>query len=344
MAERWGVIGLGVVASAQLCGCGGKTDEANGARVVQPSTCAGAITSQPTVLRSDLPSGRIVVAGDVLILVADDGGISRIDRCSGVSSHLASDVDIASFTVTNEHVWFASSGVERGLFVVPMSGGAVEQIVPDIAPSTLRAHHSMVYLTASVAGDIRVASIDIGQSESTPIATLPSRPGQYRSFGAVSEAGLYFSNWCDDYGCAPTLSRLPFGAAELMLVEGADGSSGGYGGYAVAVAGDHLYVKANVQIARLPLTGGELELVATEMTSGGLEQFKASERAVCWMAWMGSELATRCAALADASHAVRELDRFQPAGASSLDVAPDAVYWLRPSADGVLQELVAVAL
>ena len=331
-----------VGAACLLFACGGKTDEPS--RVTEPVACHGAITSSPSLLLSGLPSGRLRVAGDDVILAGDDGTIVRIDRCSGASSLVASDVAVTSFDVTADYVWFVRSDSEPGLFKVPISGGAVEEVVAGTTGYPLRAHDSTLYLTRSGAHGIDVHALEIEHEELALVATLPTRPLHHLSLAAVSDAGLYFHSYCDDYGCAPTLHRLPFGSAELLPVRGASGNPGGFDDYAVAVGGSQLFIKAGIEIARLPLTGGEREvLVADEPENGRHEQFGASDRgAVCWMAWEESSVALRCLGVAD-SEQKRELDRFQPAGTTSLELAPDAVYWLRPSRD-TAHELVAAAL
>lgn len=330
-----------VGAACLLFACGGNTDEPS--RATEPVACHGAITSSPSLLLSGLPSGRLRVAGDDVILDGDDGTIVRIDRCSGASSLVASGVAVASFDVTADYVWFVSSGSEAGLFKVPISGGAVEEVASGAAGYPLRAHHATLYLTRSVAHGLEVYALEIDHAELALVASLPTRPLHHLSLAAVSDAGLYFLSYCDDYACAPALQRLPFGSAELLPVPGAGGNPGSLDGYAVAVGGSQLFVKAGIEIGRLPLTGGEREvLVADEPKNGRYEQFGASARAVCWLAWE-SNVALRCIGVADPDHQKRELDRFQPGGTTSLELAPDAVYWLRPSRD-TGHELVAAAL
>jgi hypothetical protein len=65
---------------------------------------------------------------------------------------------------------------------------------------------------------------------------------------------------------------------------------------------------------------------------------------VCWMVREGGHVAIRCFGLTDSELQARELDRFQPTGATTLELAPDAAYWLRPNGSGTSQELVATAL
>jgi len=315
----------------------------------------GAINSLPVVLRSDLPGGRLLVGDDYLILLGTDGVVARIDRCSGARRELASGITAISSALTAEYGWLVRAGGREpfGLFRIHVSDGVVEQVVASPGIWTVRAHDPTVYFMSPTSprgannSDWSVHALTGGGADPTLLATLPTSIGQYLVFQGVSEAGLYFSL---DYDCActPPVRLLHHGATELVTLQGAEGK-GGPGAYSVAVAGQHLYVRAwGGEIARLPLQGGTRHIVVPADTAGaGLMQFAANDRAVCWMAYgsgSGLEVAARCVDVREPDRAVRELDRFEAGAGTSFGLAPDAAYWLRPIANSTSYELVAVAL
>ena len=345
----------GWAAALLVYGCGGAVEGPGSSGGTEPSACAGAIKRLPVVLRSDLPGGRLLVGDDYLILLGTDGMVARIDRCSGVRRDLASGIAAIRSTLAADYVWFVRSGggEQSGLSRVHVSGGAVEQVVANPRVSAVHARDATVYFVSGPSpnganhSDWSVYSLGAGQSNEILLATLPTSSGQYLVFQGVSEAGLYFSL---DYDCActPPVRLLQNGASELVTLQGAEGK-GGPGAYAVAVAGQHLYVRAwGGEVARLPLQGGARHIVVPADTAGaGLVQFAANERAVCWMAYgsgSGLEVAARCVAVSEPDRAVREHDRFEAGAGTSFGLAADAAYWLRPIASSPLYELVAVAL
>jgi hypothetical protein len=342
-------------AALLVCGCGGAIEGPGSSRGTEPSACVGAIKSLPVVLRSDLPGGRLLVGDDYLILLGTDGIVARIDRCSGARRDLASGIAAISSTLAADYVWLvrAGDGEQSGLFRVHVSGGAIEQVVANPRISSVRARSPTVYFMSGPSGDgasnsdWSVYALGADQSNEILLATLPASTAQYFVFQGVSEAGLYFSLEYDCF-CTPPVRLLPNGASELVTLQGAE-RVGGRGAYSVAVAGQHLYVRAmGGEIARLPLQGGARHIVVPADTAGaGLVQFAANDRAVCWMAYgsgSGLEVAARCVDVSEPDRAVRELDRFEAGGGTSFGLAPDAAYWLRPIANSPLYELVAVAL
>jgi hypothetical protein len=342
-------------AALLMFGCGGAVEGTGSPGGIEPSACVGAIKSVPVVLRSDLPGGHLLVSDDYLILLGTDGIVAHIDRCSGKRRDLASGIAAISSTLAADYVWFVRSGAgeQSGLSRVHVSGGAVEQVVASPRVSTVRARDRAVYFMSRPASERAgnsewsVYALGAGQSKEILLATMQTSIGQYLVFEGVSEAGLYFSS---DYDCSctPPVRLLPNGASELVTLQGAEGT-GGRGAYSVAVAGQHLYVRATAgEIARLPIEGGPRRIVvAADSAGAGLVHFAANDRAVCWMAYgSGSalEVAARCVEVSEADRAVRELDRFEGGAGTSFGLASDAAYWLRPIASSPLYELVAVAL
>ena len=289
----------------------------------------------------------MLVGSDYLILFGSDGVVLRLDRCTGAEQVLASGITAYSSVLLADYAWFSPRGADQyGLFRVHVSGGAVERVVADVTGyPTLRAHDATLYYLSGKSVNSpgwAVFALEARQTEPTQLATLETQPG-YVHLAGVSDAGLYFTLDYDCF-CTPPLRRLPFFATELVPVPGAEGG-GGRGAISVAIAGEHLYVRSKGQIDRLPLVGGQPEVVVPVGTSGeGLVHFEATDRSVCWMAYEGLEVSARCADLGDPSRTVRELDRFESGDGISFGLAPDAAYWMRPSTQSGFYELVAAAL
>ena len=345
-ARRFGSVALAVLgASGLLVGCAGRSmDPAAEIGNGEPLACEGAIDAHGIVLRSEVGRGSLFTSGERLILVESQGRILSIDRCGEDEIELARDLGTVTASVLLEpHVWFRAGG---SLSRVGLAGGPVEPVVTDAPSSNLVTDGARVYFfDGHGTSSAEVWSAGGVPVEASPLATLAAPAGHQLRLLAGGPAGLYFTYDCD---CAPWLSRVVPGETEPSTLEGA-GAVGVWGSYSVGVGPDRLYVATNLTsggaaLRRVPFAGGEAE----ELLGTGSQRtaLTANHRHVCWLGgnYQGPT-ALSCLALFDPRRPSREIDRMDSALTTSIALADDAVYWLRPQGDEAsAYEIFAAAL
>jgi hypothetical protein len=289
-----------------------------------PVSCAGMLDATPTVLRSDLMEGFLLLGQDRLILVESEGRVVSIERCTGDVTELANGLGrVSSAVIAGAYVWVASGAPNVVLRRIGLASGQGE-VVLGSPYGSLVADDSHVSFLERPDGGAMVA-VSVSASSAMTLSRRPLGQEYVLRARAAGPAGLYFSQDCD---CAGVLRRLPPDSSALVAIEGAGPSSvSDY--YSSVLAHDgSLYVALNPKwLRRLPPEGGEFE---TLLPSARAQSLSAAGDALCWSEGTPyGASSVHCASLATPTFDAREVDRVETGGMRTVVTASDAVYWLR---------------